>query len=134
MLQKQKKQLRLDFLYHDWQRWWTVSEKSEVIQNEHKFNFAFNLSEILAFSNIFISTSRKRVQIFIKSTYKIIESVNKSFLSLSFLIHWTFCWNRDTSYVNFIFISFQSILKSTMLVVANLQRFFWRLCSWLMFV
>ncbi len=89
-----------------------------MIQNEHKFDFAFDLSEILAFSNILISISRKRVQIFIKSTYKIIKSVNKSFLSLLFLIHWTFCWNRDTSYVDFVFISFQNILKSIMLVVA----------------
>ncbi len=118
MLQRQKKQSRLNFLYHDQQRWWIVSKKSEVTQNEHKFDFAFNLSEILAFSNTFISTSRKRVQIFVKSTYKIIKSVNKSFLSLSFLTHWTFCRNWDTLYVDFIFISFQSILKSTMLVVA----------------
>jgi len=118
VLQRQKKQSRLDFLYHDQQRWWTVSKKSEVTQNEHKFDFAFDLSEILAFFNIFIPTSRKRVQIFVKSTYKIVESVNKSFLSLSFLTHWTFCWNRDTSYVDFVFISFSSILKSTMLVVA----------------
>jgi len=91
-----------------------------VTWNEHKFDFAFDLSEILAFLNILISTSRKRVQIFVKSTYKIIKSVNKSFLSLSFLIHWTFCWNRDTSYVDFVFISFQSILKSTMLVIATI--------------
>jgi len=118
VLQRQKKQSRLDFLYHDQQRWWTVSKKSEVTWNEHKFDFAFNLSEVLAFFNTFISTSRKCVQIFIKSTYKIVKSVNKSFLSLSFLTHWTFCWNRDTSYVDFIFISFSSILKSTMLVVA----------------
>ncbi len=118
MLQRQKKQSRLNFLYHSRQRWWTVSKKSEVIRNKHKFDFAFNLSEILAFSNTFISTSRKRVQIFVKSTYKIIKSVNKSFLSLSFLTHWTFCWNRDTSYVDFVFISFQNILKSTMLIVA----------------
>ncbi len=89
-----------------------------MIQNEHKFDFTFDLSEILAFLNIFISTSRKRVQIFVKSTYKIIKSVNKSFLSLSFLTHWTFCWNQDTLYVNFVFISFLNILKSTMLVVA----------------
>jgi len=118
VLQRQKKQSRLNFLYHNRQRWWTVSKKSEVIRNKHKFDFAFNLSEILAFSNTFISTSRKRVQIFVKSTYKIIKSVNKSFLSLSFLTHWTFCWNRDTSYVDFVFISFQNVLKSTMLIVA----------------
>ncbi len=39
-------------------------------------------------------------------------------LLLLFLIHWTFCWNQDTLYVDFIFISFQNILKLTMLVVA----------------
>ena len=89
-----------------------------MTQNEHKFDFAFDLSEILTFFNILISTSRKCVQIFVKSTYKIIELVNKFFLNLSFLTHWTFCWNRDTSYVDFVFISFQNILKSTMLVVA----------------
>ena len=120
MLQRQKKQSRLKFLYHDQQRWWTVSKKSEVTWNEYKFDFAFDLSEILAFLNTFISTSRKCVWIFVKSTYKIVKSVNKSFLSLSFLIHWTFCWNQDTSYVDFIFISFSSILKSTMLVVATI--------------
>jgi len=89
-----------------------------VTRNEHKFDFAFDLSEILAFFNTLISTSRKRVQIFVKSTYKIIKSVNKTFLSLSFLTHWTFSWNQDTSYVDFVFISFQNILKSTMLIVA----------------
>jgi len=74
VLQRQKKQSRLDFLYHDQQKWWTVSNKSEVTWNEHKFDFAFDLSEILAFLTF---SSQLQESVFRSSSSQHTRSLNQ---------------------------------------------------------